>query len=63
MYNVGLNAREEIIMFISEEWKLHSYLKSLISTIDAELGNRHPECARRFDNQAFQSEAGKILHS
>ncbi|MHB1709690.1 MAG: DNA/RNA helicase domain-containing protein [Thermoplasmataceae archaeon] len=40
MYNVDRNTREEIIVFRSEERKLQSYLKSLISTVDAD-GNGH----------------------
>lgn len=35
MYNVERNTQEEIIIFRSEEKKLDSYLKTMISTIDA----------------------------
>ncbi|QRF74770.1 hypothetical protein Thermo_00260 [Thermoplasmatales archaeon] len=34
MYNVDRNTKEEIIVFKSEEGKLESYLKTLISTVD-----------------------------
>ncbi|MEM0155823.1 MAG: DNA/RNA helicase domain-containing protein [Thermoplasmataceae archaeon] len=40
MYNVDRNTKEEIVIFRSEERKLESFLKLLISTVDADDNGR-----------------------